>query len=994
MNLVQIIATLRKFGNYLAGLFPVLVVVVDFFSKLLRKLVENPLVAPHWEMLSKNKTVLSGWKFCERFYWRTYSKDRLDLEQAPPETVLLLRPVFQLCALLCVLIPVTQFPFHQVEIEAFSGFKGSAPGWSVLLWLISLPFAWAALLVGTAMSNRIAFAITSAAAAWLLTTCVVLLPRSYFNVLAPIGILIALGYCERVLKTDGKAGKVLSVANALVAGTAAGIPLLILTPLRPILGQISNLPGPVISIGGGAFLGSALGMLALVWARLPNKPDRPFLLRGAVPNMGAVVWTVILCLLVFLLAGIVRGSLGQSGGLVITSLALTNGYLWPIWYFIGVGILHKLMGSSKVVASAIEGMFPSKILTPLLVLTLMASTVVAFSEKIAYSLSFMKGATAESLLPLFFQIYMWSKPFIWSSPFNTMAVHWLSWVLLFDVVVVVVLIFQKRLTSAAVARLLFLTSLSGLLICEYVFQMSSFLRTPTHSMAALFFFAIWLLWLMHTVGWGLSSRSSPLWPSAGRLAVYSGIAMIAILDIHARSACKDFKLMNELFLTMFRGVIDVGLPYYFLVWTSRRVETLPVKISTMLGVFSLGALTSFAFNILEKLAAAGWSVNGLQQLVETQRNLMQSVGSVDIDLDVPVTGFLVRAVLYVALISILYFAAKKKTAGTTDGAKTFLFLFVAFASGIASFSRTLIELPLPADARALIAPTSQELLFNCNLFQSYLAYWIPALLLGYTQLVSRGSTRMFLLMAPPAMTVHFLISWLCVDRELFLRASDSMYSVIAMLGGIFVVLTIACIQFLSKAEKTQTSATLLTPRALLVLVGIAEVIFLAVGIVQSRSLSFEERNLTVFPHPVSIAGTWQQSDEQSNTTVVTMTRKSAAGGISMLQMGTVESDPKGTRELLKKLVESAAQSPMYPNLSVISVESWSKYCPGAVACSFSYELPGTKPAMTMSGISALVPREDGRTEFYTLHTNPHSIARETWEMAQVVKASRKLGGFD
>ncbi len=1012
MNIVQIIAALRKFGNYLAGLFPSLVLVVNSLVKPLRKIVDHPLVAPWWSRVTNNKTVKSVWKIIERFYWRTYSKNRIDLAEAPPETVALLRPLFQMCAILCVLIPLTQYTLCPVEIEAFSGFKGIAPGWSVILWLICLPGAWAALLTGAARSNRIAFMVAAISASYFLITCVVLLPRSFFNALAPLSILISLIYCEHRLKgTDNKISTIFGIANALICGIAAGIPIIILTPIRPFLGSIISLPGPVISIGGGAIFGAILGLICFVFARrfaLPVEPvidDAPKVefdeFEEAPQNSGMALnaWSVTLLLIVFLFAGLTRGSLAKSGSELISSLALTNSYLWPLWYFMGVGILHKISKSSKTLASAIADVLPRRVLKPLLISTLAVSLLTAFSEKICFFLSLSTNQILSNLLPFFYAIYSASKPYIWSSPLNTLTVHWFTNVLLFDLALVIVLSIQRRLTNEALIRLLFLNIFAFLLIWEYVFQLSSFARTPTHSVVVLFLFAIGLLWLIHTVGWDLSIKSSPAWPSAGRLAVYGGIATFAILEIHARSACKDFKLMNELFLTMFHGVIDVGLPYYFLVWASNRVDKLPVKISTMLGLFSLGALASFAFNILEKFAGAGWSMSALSQIVNLQSESLRAIGSINIDLAIPPIWFFLRAVIYVVLLSVLYALARKKVSDTETSSKTVLFVLVAFASGIASFSNTFVELPLPTEARALLAPCHQSLLFNCYLVQSYLAYWIPALIFGISQLYSKDKkAKMFLLCIPLAIAAHFLISWSFAESEVYCRATGSFYTLIAILCGIFVALVGVALRRISPQDleaqeqnERKNKATILTPLTLLTLIALAEIILIPLAISQTN-LKFNNLELPPLTHNVVIPTTWQKQNNPNvapNETVTTFTRRAPTGGTSILQIGTVDSGDQDTRELLKRLLTATANSGRYPNLAVIAVEPWNKYCPNALACHFSYELPETKPAMTMSGLSILVPKTDKVTEFYTLHTSPSEIDREQWEMAYTINKLKK-----
>lgn len=994
MNFVQIIATLRKFGNYVAGLFPVLALLAEIIATPFVYVANLPALKPWREKVAANPQFQSVWKIFERFYWRTYSKDRLDLTEAPPETIALLKPLFQLCALMCVLIPLTQYNISPVEIESFSGFKGIAPSWSVALWMLCLPCGWAALLTGAARSNRIFFAIVAIGAAYFLTTCVVLLPRSFFNACMPIALLVSLIFCEYRQKSDDAADGAKAFMNAVTVGTAAGIPLLILTPLRPYLATIINLPGPVISIGGGALVGSLLGLLCLKYARSTSEVQKP---DASIENAGMAInaWTVSVLLVVFLVAGILRGSLAQSGGMLISSLSLTNGYLWPLWYFIGIGILHKLMGSSKIVASSISSMFPPVIINPVILLSLAASLLISYSERICFYLSYTADQSLAVALPFFYQIYSATKPYIWSNPNNTMTVHWLSWVLLFDVLVVLVLSIQRRLTTQVLSRLLFLTTLASLLIAEYVFQLSSFARPPSHSMTALFLFAIWLLWLMHTVGWDLSSRSTPMWPAAGRLAIYSGIATIAILDIHARSACKDFKLMNELFLTMFRGVIDVGLPYYFLVWTSKRVDQLPVRISTLLGLFCLGALVSFAFNVLEKLAGAGWSLPGLVVIASRQFDSLRTTGSANIALTLPDSLYVVRAIIYIGLLTLLYFLSRRATRALSGGSSAILFILVAFASGVASFSKTLLELPAPPEVRAYIAPCMQELTFNCNLFQSYLVYWIPALILGVSQLFGINKTRYFLCALPFALASHFLISWSYAELELYLRACNTFYLYMTCLGGLLVLLVAICLQRITmresdeiKQEERREKAALLSPRTLVSLLVTAELILIPVTIFQSN-LKFVRRDSPDASRQIFIPDTWQaqvSAPGNPSTHNLTFMRKSATGGMSMLQVGSLPAEPDGVKALLKKLLVAAAGSVNFQNLAVVSIEPWDRYRAGALACQYSYEIPKSNPPVTMSGLTILIPSTDN-VHFYTLFTSPTEFARELSEVAHSVKTS-------
>lgn len=99
------------------------------------------------------------------------------------------------------------------------------------------------------------------------------------------------------------------------------------------------------------------------------------------------------------------------------------------------------------------------------------------------------------------------------------------------------------------------------LISKYLFQFLSFGRSRAHSVALLTVFGMWLVWLFHTTGLKLSLEFSPAWPSAGRLCLYAAVVLFCLLEVNARAIPGDFRVMDEIFLVMFRGVVDVGLPY-------------------------------------------------------------------------------------------------------------------------------------------------------------------------------------------------------------------------------------------------------------------------------------------------------------------------------------------------------------------------------------------------------------------------------------------------
>lgn len=989
MNPIQIIATLRKLGNYLAGLFPFLSRFADWLAEAVGKKFANSAFDRRWTEFRNSPPVSSVWKLIERFYWRNYSKDRLDFDAPPPESLAVLRPLFQLCALLCLLIPLTQFPIQPVAIETFSGFKGAAPMWSVLLWITALPCAWSSLLTGAALSNRVVYCVAAVSAIYFLSTCVLLVPRDYANLLLTTAALLSLFYCERNLLRHTKVSQWLSALNAVIVGGTAGIQLYILTPLKPLLSpHLPAADNPAMSLVYGGSAGIVLGATCLVLAR-SSFADKHFL-RGNV-SPGIAVWSLAALLLSYLTLATIRGGIAAEGGMLISSVGLTNSYLWPIWYFVGVGIVHKLIGSSKSVTASIKGLLPEKAMVPILVSVLIGATLVCCSDQAAMTLSTASGTTEQSCFYFFAFIYQQSKAWLWTKPLESIAAHWFLYVLIVDVAVVLSLSLQKRLTSEAMIRLFYLTGLAALLIWEYLFQLSSFARTPTHSVAALFLFSAWLLWLMHTVGWTKCLQSSPAWPSRGRLPIFAGVLTLALLEIHSRGASKDIKVVNELFLVMFRGAIDVGLPYFLFTWVSRRVPSLPVTIPAMLGLFSFGALTAFAFNVLDKAACANYIVSMFLQIVDTQARNSLNTGNVNVAISVPEYQLLIRSLLYTCGLVLVFYCSRLRSrfATTTDSNIANIFLMMSFASGVASFSHALVDLPVTTWMRALIAPLLQETTFNCHVFLGYIACWLPALMLGVAQTVVAPALRrkVLLLAATSSIAFNFFAFALYRQYEAFLRATDTLYLTLVMVSGVLLLFVMYGLSLVVPRKTIQPPPLLSSSSAIALLLMMEAACAYASW--NRPALRLTSVPVASIHATVQLADSWKAlptplSAKSQPNFPATFVRKAPDGTTTLLQIGEMSPHAEGLESLMKQLLVAAAQSGRFPNLRLLKIEQWHRFAGGALACHFSYSLPSAKAQAAQlpeSGLTVLVPNRHGRVLFFSLFTSPSTIELDEWEIA-------------
>jgi len=72
--------------------------------------------------------------------------------------------------------------------------------------------------------------------------------------------------------------------------------------------------------------------------------------------------------LVFLVTLVCRGGAAAFAGQLLSEMSLWNGYLWPVWYFIGIGIVFKLIKNTKVITKSIKEALPGALYLPVVVL--------------------------------------------------------------------------------------------------------------------------------------------------------------------------------------------------------------------------------------------------------------------------------------------------------------------------------------------------------------------------------------------------------------------------------------------------------------------------------------------------------------------------------------------------------------------------------------------------------------------------------------------------
>jgi hypothetical protein len=699
---------------------------------------------------------------------------------------------------------------------------------------------------------------------------------------------------------------------------------------------------------------------------------------------------------------------------------LWNSTLWPIWYFIGIGIIFKLIKNGQVFARSVRDVLPAPVFVPFILILIVSSSLLTWSDEAVTVLPFIKNTPfTVHLFQLFSFIYAQSA-WLWKDVMLASAAEWMKWVLLFDLIALVWLAFRRQLTNENVASVFYLTVLAWFLIFEYMFQWLSLGRSPGHSILLVTLFSIWLLWLYQRIGLPMSLQSSPLWPSRGRLPIYGGVMLFCLLEIHARSVVHDYTVMNQLFLVMFRGIIDVGLPYFLYVFATRKFNQLPVKLITIFNTFCLGAVFALIVNLLDKLALNNWSLAKFidywnQELVNLTTKSIPELGLATL----PTSWLLIKSLIVVSALTIvaLFIFKRLIDAKRTDDpranlAAALVFTLLSFSSGFASFSKTAIDLPLPAKWNCLLAPIHSCLQIDAHMIVTYLSTWLPALVIALFLTWSRTSTPLlipslsrWILAFEVALTVNFVISYSWAAEEPWFRSTDMLYTCGLGLSGLFILLVCWSIDIINAQlgnEQSNSSNDSVTKnggdsvpqnsppivsasdRNAIAVLCLALLVSRATGQVDSGV--FIEHKIPSLNRVVYIPKKWgaiQQVADKSLSFVI-----NDQNGTSSLILNTTRTETGGVAQTMQKLIDEAKHSPVIANLSIINSERWNHFYPGALALYYTFDLKVKETSFPKLGLTVLCPDERlGQTNVLSIMTTPKEITEQKWDLVRIIKRS-------
>lgn len=977
MGLWKDIASVRKLGHFLAALFPSLARAWDRTAAAAQKRFEGPLArldTPRGRAIAQ---------LARQFLWTDYKSDRADFDRLGVEGAALLRPIFLASVACCVALPLAiAAPGPSVPASAVDGATQPVAMASILLWVVALPLGWGRVVAGATAANRPV--LLAALAPYLYFACLaaIQLPPSVANVFAPIAALLAVAAAERRLAQPTWADRLGGVLTCGLVGVGAGIAITAFTSL----GNPAHGHRPL----AGVALGVPLGALAFVLGRRAARTMDPA--RPSLPHLAALIGALTFVQLALV---VVRGGLAVFADNSTIFFNVFVGYLWPGWYFVGVGAIFTLLKTARVLTSATRTLLPDRAFVVLGLIVLACAAVVFGSRSTGQLLVTLHAPDPVLLASM--AIRHWSSRWLFTQPASILASDWMGWVVLFDGVAVAWLALRRRLSTANLTWLASHSLLAWLILFEYHSQLAGFTRTPGHSAALLGGFAVWLLWLLHKLMLRVGRDSSPLWPGPARLALGGGVLLLVLVSVEARAAMGDPRLSNEIFLNLFRGVVDVGLPYFLFVYAGRRLRALPLETHQVLGAFCLGAALVAPLSALDHLVSAG-SLPALSAELDRRAEAMRTTGSLPpIETLPPLAWLVARGCIVVLALVVFAAVVLRRVRARREAPAIVLFAVVAAATGLASFARTRVTIPLlPERWAELVSPDGQSLALDLDVLFTYLGYALPAFVLALV--VDAGKPWRWIAGTLAALALHlgFTLAW---ERdEAWLRATGIADTLaLAGVATLLALITVARRRAEATAPPLEPDVPDPTddpepsaapgPRVVAAVALVAAVVG-GVSVVRAvREARVQEHTLGDRVTPVPLPVAWRR-DAQAPGALVALFRQDGNTLYPPTLGATLEPLEAGdTSALMQRLIERAKPLPAFRHGPILP---WGQYLHGALAVDFSFDRAvtggGTFPA---TGTTAILPVADGRALVMTLLADVPTREQHRWDL--VVLAERLRG---
>jgi len=643
-------------------------------------------------------------------------------------------------------------------------------------------------------------------------------------------------------------------------------------------------------------------------------------------------------------------------------------------------VVFKVLSQTKVVHIAVRELVPARIFVPVATALLAVMTVAAWSDVLVMWVSSRRSSMLIAVASGLHAATSW----IWREPLWALTLEWFRWALLTIFALAVWNALRRRLDAGRMAALLFPTLLLGLGTYEYFFEFSGFSRSPTHTAASLFTFSIFGLWMAHTTRLLTAITVVPL----PRIALYCAGLMFVLLPVHIRAAIHDRTLSNEIFLYLFFGIIDLGLPYYLFVYADRRFRQMPLSAPALLGIFGIGAALSVPFTILDKLAAAGWSIGTVWTTVNSQvEALLQGGPPVVFMQFLPPTWIVVRSLLAMGAVLVVGAMVRRRMRGSEFASAAIVFAVIATATGLACFANRSLDLPLlPLRIVQLITPLNVSREIDVTLVARYLSFVIPAFMIS---LVLTGRSGRFIRVTGIGIAIlgNVTVATLWPAHEPWLRSSGVLP--VAGVAGVvvFLLLLVAVrnrLDAILALREDVDAGSRLVPWNEFRLAGLALVLVLALisawRIPAGRMVPHQFGKTAVV---VVLPAFWNDETKAAETPGPRQFVVSTGEPFPPRLVAEVRPcETAAVRTLIKTVGIEVSQS--LKGFAPTKLITWDQFRPGALALDFEFEARVANTTFPAIGTIVIAPMQPGTAVVFTMVSTLGDRERR-WDLARALQ---------
>jgi hypothetical protein len=501
---------------------------------------------------------------------------------------------------------------------------------------------------------------------------------------------------------------------------------------------------------------------------------------------------------------------------------------------------------------------------------------------------------------------------------------------------------------------------------------------------------VFVLWMAHKTMKRILTGNSNWWPQASRIAVYAGALVMVVLPLHARAALHDARLSGEIFLYLFGGLLNFGVPFYLLLYATSRFRSLPLSPQHACGLFLAGGALAVPLIIGDKVVMLGsfagaWAEAATQVSAALDGRLIEPMAG-----NLPAWWIVLRSALGISAILLTGAVVRRGTRRVTMRPAAQIFAVVAVASGLACFSLRPLDIPLlPNQVLVFISPRKQALLLNAHFVAVQLAWLVPAFLLALATTAERGSRRSAAgLLSAIILQSALLYSW--PRYEPWLRSTGTFAPAGVVFGIVCFVLIIALrdrldgmLQFGKNTQEMRMVPEQLMTLPELRVAGIGLLLICGTlsgyGAWRNRLASRSDGASSL---GVRVPATWEPTKSQGRSDAA-FVRKSLGWGPSTLEL-EVRNDLSDTTTAVEVATTLSAR---YERFSPSSVERWDGIVPGTFVITFTYMETATGDSLTRYGGAVVSPRRDGAKLVATATYEGIDDAR-LWDVARIVQSAQ------